>query len=148
MDSDEFDKRYMDAFTAVTVRLMLALDEAQKDLYALAATLLDEAERERARNKVYRLPTYIRSEPMSLHRREAERVFATADLQTGTKEERLAAIAATRKKVWEIADRAGDDADRIRYMTRRLDCSETELLNSECYPWNDDYDSAASYRKD
>jgi len=54
------------------------------------------------------------------------------------KQERLAAIAAIRRKIFEIADRAGDDAHTIRSMTRPLDCRERDVECSNYYPWNDD----------
>ena len=145
MQVDEFNKRYLDALTQLSIRVMTARESIQRELYALAATLPVEADRERAEQKVYDLPGYVKSdlEPMSLERLEADLVWAKADLHTGTKEEQLAAIAALRKKIFEIADRAGEDAHRIRYMTRPLDGAEDELINSRFYPWSDDYDPTA-----
>ena len=142
MDSAEFDRQYFDAFNALGTRLMTELLQAQRELQAMAQTLPDETARLRADEKVRQLPTYLQSmfEPTTLDRREAELVLATADHSTGTKEERLAAIDVTRKKIWAIADRAGEDAHQIRYMTRRLDTAETDILDSNYLPWNDDYD--------
>lgn len=142
MDSAEFDRQYFDAFNALGTRLMTELLQAQHELMTLAETLPDEAARLNAEQKVHELPTYLQPmfEPMTLERREAQQVLANADLTTGTKQERLAAIAATRRKIFEIADRAGDDAHTIRYMTRPLDCTERDIEYSNYYPWNDDYD--------
>ncbi|TCM41135.1 hypothetical protein [Kribbella sp. VKM Ac-2568] len=142
MDSAEFNRRYFDAFNTLGTRLMTDLLQTQRDLQALAKTLPDEAARLDAEEKVHELPTYLQPmfDPMTLDRREAELVLDAADHTTGTKEERLAAIDATRKKIWAIADRAGEDAHQIRYMTRRLDTAETDILDSNYLPWNDDYD--------
>lgn len=111
MDSTEFDRRYFAAFEALGTRLMTELWQAQHELQTLAKSLPAEADRLRADEKVHQLPAYFPSifEPMSVERREAQLVLAAADHTTGTKQERLAAIAATRRKVFEIADRAGDD---------------------------------------
>ncbi|MFC5261055.1 hypothetical protein ACFPJ1_02940 [Kribbella qitaiheensis] len=142
MDSAEFDRQYFDAFNTLGTRLMTELLQAQRELQATAQTLTDETARLRADEKVRQLPTYLQSmfEPTTLDRREAELVLAAADHSTGTKEERLAVIDATRKKIWAIADRAGEDAHQIRYMTRSLDTAETDILDSNYLPWNDDYD--------
>jgi hypothetical protein len=144
MDSTDFDRQYFATFQALETRLMTELWQAQHELQTLAKTLPAEADRLRAEEKILQLPTYFQSifEPMSVERREAQLVLATADHTTGTKQERLAAIAATRRKIFEIADRAGDDAHRIRYMTRPLDCSERDIEDGSYYPWNDDYDPA------
>jgi hypothetical protein len=142
---EEFNKRYLDALTELSIRVMTARESIQRELYALAAALPVGADRERAEQKVYDLPGYVKSdlEPMSLERLEADLALAKAEISKGTKEEQLAAIAATRRKIFEIADRAGEDAHRIRYMTRPLDSAEQDLLDSRFFPWNDDYDPTA-----
>ncbi|MEU8225446.1 hypothetical protein [Kribbella sp. NPDC048915] len=66
---------------------------------------------------------------------EALRVLESADLERGTREERLAAFARVRREIWAIADRAGSDSIAIRALTRGLESSE-QLL-AEGAPWDD-----------
>ncbi|MEV8378260.1 hypothetical protein AB0P21_36320 [Kribbella sp. NPDC056861] len=140
MLGDEFGTQYMKAFDTLQLTVMEHLLVTQRELQTLASTVTDDAERERAFEKVHRLPEYFGLKPASLERLEAEIVLQSADLQSGTREERLAAISAVGRKIQEIADRAGDDAHQIRYMTRRLDAMERDIEFSNYLPWSDDYD--------
>jgi hypothetical protein len=59
---------------------------------------------------------------------EAGQVSAGAYNAGGTVEERIAAIAEARRKIWEIADRApADEEPHIRAMTRVLEHLENNL---------------------
>ncbi|MEV6271043.1 hypothetical protein AB0L64_28030 [Kribbella sp. NPDC051936] len=66
---------------------------------------------------------------------EALRVLESADLEQGSRQERLAAFARAREEIWAIADRAGSDSTAIRALTRGLESSE-ELL-AEGAPWDE-----------
>lgn len=66
---------------------------------------------------------------------EALGVLAEGDFESGSREERLAALAEARRRIWEIADRAGDDSVTIRGLTRGLERSEEILI--EGLPWSD-----------
>lgn len=66
---------------------------------------------------------------------EALRVIDEGKFDEGTREERLAAFDEARKKIWAIADRAGADSDKIRYLTRRFEAIELHL--EEGLPWED-----------
>lgn len=59
----------------------------------------------------------------------------SADFDSGTIEERLAALAAARRQIWAIADRAGADSLAIRALTRGLESSENLLTDGA--PWDD-----------
>ena len=66
---------------------------------------------------------------------EALRVLESADLDSGSREERLAAFARAREEIWAIADRAGSDSVAIRALTRGLESSEEWL--AEGAPWDE-----------
>ncbi|MEU4607983.1 hypothetical protein AB0F43_33805 [Kribbella sp. NPDC023972] len=66
---------------------------------------------------------------------EALRVLEEGDFESGSVEERLAALREARRRIWAIADRAGDDSVTIRGLTRGLERSE-EIL-TEGLPWSD-----------
>ncbi|MFF0342046.1 hypothetical protein [Kribbella sp. NPDC004875] len=66
---------------------------------------------------------------------EALRVLDSADLEHGTREERLAAFARARQEIWAIADRAGSDSTAIRALTRGLESSEQLLADGA--PWDE-----------
>jgi hypothetical protein len=66
---------------------------------------------------------------------EALRVLDEADFESGTTEERLAALAEARRRIWEIADRAGADSVTIRGLTRGLERSEEMLTGG--LPWSE-----------
>ena len=66
---------------------------------------------------------------------EALRVLDEADFDSGTTEERLAALTEARRRIWAIADRAGSDSVTIRGLTRGLERSEEAL--TEGLPWSD-----------
>ncbi|MEV0791309.1 hypothetical protein [Kribbella sp. NPDC050459] len=66
---------------------------------------------------------------------EALRVLDSADLERGTKAERLAEFARARREVWAIADRAGADSIAIRGLTRGLEASER--WPAEGAPWGE-----------
>jgi hypothetical protein len=145
MLGDEFSLHYVRAFQALQVKVMTELLQAQRELQALAGSVSDEADRSYALGRVHLLAEDFGLEPMSLERREAEIVLYSTDHHAGTRAEQLVAIASTRKKIWEIADRAGEDAPAIRYMTRALDGMEHDIEFSSSYPWNDDYNPRDDY---
>ncbi|GAB3835301.1 hypothetical protein [Kribbella italica] len=61
---------------------------------------------------------------------EAGRIHESAYPVQGTVAEQIAALEAARRKIWQIADRAGEDeAPHIRAMTRVLEHLEEELRN-------------------
>jgi uncharacterized membrane protein YccC len=66
---------------------------------------------------------------------EALRVLDSADLENGTRDERLAAFARARQEIWAIADRAGSDSTAIRALTRGLESSEQLLADGA--PWDE-----------
>jgi hypothetical protein len=66
---------------------------------------------------------------------EALRVLDEADFESGTVDERLAALREARRRIWAIADRAGADSVTIRGLTRGLERTEEDL--TEGLPWSD-----------
>ena len=66
---------------------------------------------------------------------EALRVVDEADFESGTTEERVAALTEARRRIWAIADRAGADSVAIRVLTRGLERSEEILIDG--LPWSD-----------
>ncbi|MET9316535.1 hypothetical protein ABZX12_32350 [Kribbella sp. NPDC003505] len=60
---------------------------------------------------------------------EALAIIDESSLETGTRDDRLAAYASARERIWDIADRAGADSGAIRGLTRGLETSEQYLVN-------------------
>ena len=65
---------------------------------------------------------------------EALQLLADADFESGTTEQRLAALRDARRRIWAIADRAGADSVTIRGLTRGLERSEEILTDG--LPWS------------
>ncbi|HZX07370.1 hypothetical protein [Kribbella sp.] len=65
----------------------------------------------------------------------ALRVLESAELERGTREERLAEFARAREEIWALADRAGSDSTAIRALTRGLESSEEFLADGA--PWDE-----------
>jgi hypothetical protein len=66
---------------------------------------------------------------------EALTILNDPDLGAGTTQEQVAKISAARRRVFELADRAGASGARVRGLTRMLDDREEQLTHP--FPWPD-----------
>ncbi len=67
------------------------------------------------------------NEPKSPEMLEALKILDELDIRSGTAQEKLAVLAAARKRIWAIADRAGADSESIRRLVRGLESHERVL---------------------
>lgn len=143
MEFNEFNRQYKLSRASLIAGNTTDLDGVQTQLRALADALTGN-DQEAAVRLTDRLPAAIAAaqepppEP-SPEMLEAVRIIEDGKFHEGTREERLAAYDAARKKIWAIADRAGADSDRIRYLTRRFESTEQHL--EEGLPWDAPQDS-------
>ncbi|WP_112236964.1 hypothetical protein [Kribbella monticola] len=138
MDFNEFNRQYKLSRASLIAGETTDIAGVQAQLRLLADALA-ASDHEVAAKLIDRLPSAVAAaqEPppeRSPEMLEALRIIDGANFVDGTREERLAAYAEARKQIWAIADRAGADSDRIRYLTRRFE--STELYLEEGYPWD------------
>ncbi len=142
MEFERFKQEYVAAREELTAGTISDVAGVRTQLREMAATLTDETDRRVAEGLIEQLTA---AEPapsgQSPEMAEALRVLDSADFDSGTKEQRLAALTAARQQIWTIADRAGQDSSAIRGLTRGLEKSE-ELL-TEGPPWGDDQPAGA-----
>jgi hypothetical protein len=139
MDFNEFRRQYKLSRASLIAGKTTDLDGVQTQLRQLADELTGN-DQEVARKLIDGIPALVAAaqEPppeSSPEMLEARQIIDEAKFDEGTREERLAAYDGARKKIWAIADRAGADSDRIRYLTRRFE--STELHLEEGLPWDD-----------
>ncbi|QNE17574.1 hypothetical protein F1D05_06210 [Kribbella qitaiheensis] len=143
MDFNEFNRQYKLSRASLIAGETTDLPAVQTHLRELADEV-SGSDRQIARKLIDGLPALVAavqesSSSSSAEMAEAQQVLNDGKFDEGTREERLAAFADARKKIWAIADRAGADSDRIRYLTRRFE--STELYLEEGYPWESPPDS-------
>ncbi|GAA0614455.1 hypothetical protein HPO96_26130 [Kribbella sandramycini] len=139
MEFERFTREYAVARTELESGRLTDVGEIKAQLQELAAQLETATDREVAAGLIARLAAPENSE-QSPELKSALRVLDEADFTSGTPEQRLAALAAARRQIWAIADRAGADSGAIRGLTRGLERSE-ELLTDD--PWNNPSPSGA-----
>jgi hypothetical protein len=144
MDLNEFNRQYKLSRARLLTGETTDVDSAQAELRAVADALAGR-EQEVATKLIDLLPAAVAAaqEPppeRSPEMLEALRVIDETNFVDGTREERLAAFAEARKRIWAIADRAGADSDRIRWITRGFECTEKYL--EEGLPWEQPLDSS------
>ncbi|MFD7157395.1 hypothetical protein ACFV9C_22540 [Kribbella sp. NPDC059898] len=137
MDREQFRREYVAAWDGLVAGRLTDLAAAQAQLRESAATLERESERESAERLIGKLAKAVQPPPpgQSPEMTEALQMLNVADFKSGTKEERLAALAAARKQIWAIADRAGADSEKIRWLSRGLEASEDMLTDPA--PWDE-----------
>jgi hypothetical protein len=145
MDLKTFEEQFNARRWLLIDQVMDVLVEAQEDVYELIPELVDEDDRRRATELVEQMADVI---PPFLERRSRARALAEQTLQKSCegargREEKLAAIAAARKRIWQLAAEAGDEGLSIGAMTRSLDCTESELEHGGS-PWSEEV--AESYQ--
>ncbi|WP_328992477.1 hypothetical protein OG394_39455 [Kribbella sp. NBC_01245] len=129
----EFNHRYSAAKDELRDNGGAGLAAAQADLRALLPQLPTERDRAVASALIDGLPAAIVPPPppsaLYLEALEIERAaFAFA----GSNEDRAAAIAEARRRIWEIADRAApDESSNIRALTRPLEHIEESLTDPQ-----------------
>jgi hypothetical protein len=136
MEFHEFNQAYRIARARLRTGETSDLEAEQQRLQALVASLPTEHDQQVARSLIATLPEDTAPPPPpSPEMTEALQIQDSAFFAGGTKEERLAVLADARKKIWEIADRAGKDSASIRGLTRMLEHKENSL--TEDLPWED-----------
>lgn len=136
MEFHEFNDDYTVTRERLRAGKLTDVAAEQQRLLALVPQLVDSNHQQVARNLIAALPdSTAPAAPPSPEMAEALQIQDTAFYAGGTKEEKLAALAAARKKIWEIADRAGEDSAQIRGLTRMLEHRENDL--AEDLPWAD-----------
>jgi hypothetical protein len=136
MEFHEFNQAYRIARARLRTGETSDLEAEQQRLQALVASLPTEHDQQVARSLIATLPEDTAPPPPpSPEMTEALQIQDSAFFAGGTKEERLAVLADARKKIWEIADRAGKDSASIRGLTRMLEHRENDL--AEGLPWDD-----------
>ncbi|MFG1816569.1 hypothetical protein ACGFIF_22625 [Kribbella sp. NPDC049174] len=142
MEFERFKQEYVAAREELSAGSIPDVAGVQAQLREMAATLSDETDLRVAEGLIEQLTAATPTDSgQSPEMAEALRVLDTADFDTGTKEQRLAALTAARQQIWAIADRAGRDSGAIRGLTRGLEKSE-ELL-TEGPPWADEETAGA-----
>ncbi len=116
----EFNLQFNTARTVIEKGGQLA---EQEERLRQLVPLMDEDERAWANDMIEMLPELTAPPPPpSPLMLEAMEISQAAAAKRGTREEMRAEIAAARKKIWEIADRAPkDEGAHIRGITRSLD---------------------------
>jgi hypothetical protein len=142
MDFEAFQKQLFARRWLLLDQVLDVVVEAQEDLHELVHELPSADDRRRATELVEHLADTL---PRSLEPRSRARMLAEQTLRkmfdgTRGREEMLTAVAAARKKVWEIAETAGDEKNAIQWMTRPLDCTERDLRD-DTTPWSAEYES-------
>ncbi len=130
MDIREFNVAYNSAKRRLRADRGADVGEQQARLTELVPMLATEDDRQTAMNLIARLPQRARpSQPDSPQWTEAVRIQGEAFFGGGSTEERLARLAAARKRIWEIAEHAGTDGPSIRGLTRTLEHLEESLTD-------------------
>ena len=129
MDVPEFNLEFNVARTRVRNAGGNSVEEEKQRLRDLVPQLAEE-ERAWANRMIERLPELAAPPaPPSQLMLKALEIQRAAFAKRGTREEMIAALAAARKEIWEIADSAPDENDgaQIGGLTRMLDHLEEGL---------------------
>lgn len=111
-------------------------EEEQARLRELVSQLATEDDRRWAANLVEELPKHAAPPARSPLYVEALKIQDAAFHSGGSDDERITAIVAARRQIWDIADRAPhDESADIRALTRIVEHLEDGLRNS---PWEAD----------
>ena len=136
MEYEQFTREYAAARQELESGGLTDVAGVQSQLHELAAQLSTATDRQTAAELIDRLTApATTADERSPEMAEALRVLDSADFTGGSREERLAALAAARREIWAIADRAGADSNAIRGLTRGLETSENLLTDK--LPWDD-----------
>ncbi|TDD41960.1 hypothetical protein E1263_42365 [Kribbella antibiotica] len=133
MEYEEFKRKYVAGFEELLADRPADLDKVKDRLRSLVPQL-PAADQPSASRLIDKLALPETPAGQSAEMAEALDLLNKADFERGTVEERLAVYAATRRALWEIADRAGDDSEEIRRFSRGLETSENYLADP---PWDD-----------
>ncbi|MEV6287518.1 hypothetical protein [Kribbella sp. NPDC051770] len=136
MDSLTFRNQLLARQILLGEQLAELLVQAQEDLYEVLPELETEDERREAAALVQEMPQSLASylKPRSRARMLAEQAISKALPGAIGIDQKLAGIESARKRVWELAETAGEEANEIRWMTRGFDCTERDLRDDEV-PW-------------
>ncbi|TDU82512.1 hypothetical protein EV138_7406 [Kribbella voronezhensis] len=139
MDFNEFQRQYKLSRASLIAGDTTDINGVQTHLRHLAGDLTD-TELAAATKLINGLPALIANlqeddAKRSPEMREALRIIAEGRFDDGTVDERSAALADVRKRIWAIADRAGADSSQIRNLTRGLESDERALELGP--PWSD-----------
>ncbi|MET7281543.1 hypothetical protein ABZS29_25130 [Kribbella sp. NPDC005582] len=131
MQFHEFNNAFVTAKRQIQRQGLDAVAPAEEKLRALLPQLESDDDRRVAGNLIKRLPQYaVPPPPPSPLMVEAMEIERAAFEAGGTAEERTALMAAARRQIFEIADRApADEAPAIRGLTRVLEHIEDTLRN-------------------
>jgi hypothetical protein len=145
MDLKAFEEQFRARRWLLIDQVVDVLIEAQEDVYGLIPELLSEDDRRAATELVEQMADVIPRflEPSSRARRLAEQTLQKSCEGARGRDEKLAAIAKARKRIWQLAGEAGDEEVSIGAMTRSLDCTQTELEYGG-NPWSEEV--AESYQ--
>jgi hypothetical protein len=135
MDFERFKQEYVAARQELESGELADAADVQAQLHVLAAQLTSGVDRQIAEGLIEKLGTVAAPRGQSPEMTQALQILDAADFTSGTKNERLAALAAARQQIWAIADRAGQDSTAIRGLTRGLESSENLLTDG--MPWDD-----------
>ncbi|TDU82514.1 hypothetical protein EV138_7408 [Kribbella voronezhensis] len=146
MDFNEFNRQYKLSRASLIAGDTTDLDAVQTHLRTLAAALTGN-DQEVAHKLIHRLPATVAAAqapppPPSPEMLEARRIVNEGKFDEGTREERLAALAEARRRIWELADRGTADSVQIRSLSRGLETSEDIL--EEGLPWDPPPDNRGS----
>lgn len=140
MDFNEFNRQYKLSRASLIAGETTDLDAVQTHLRQLADEVAG-SDQQFAHKLIDGLPALVTavqessSSPQSPEMAEALQILKAGKFDEGTVEERLAALADARKRIWAIADRAGADSVKIRGLTRGLESTEQALELGP--PWSD-----------
>jgi len=127
MDFEQFKREYVAARAEVEAGGLTDVTAVRTQLREMADTLAGGTDRQVAYGLIEQLATRQPPADQSPEMAEALHILDSTDFESGTTEERLAAIATARRRIWAIADRAGHDSNAIRALTRGLETSENLL---------------------
>ncbi|NIK58052.1 hypothetical protein [Kribbella shirazensis] len=135
MEFEQFKREYVAARAEVDAGELVDVAAVRARLRELAAGLTADTDRGVAYGLIEQLGTAEAPDDQSPEMKQALHILDSTVFETGTTEERLAAIGDARRRIWALADRAGQDSNAIRALTRGLET--TENLLTEGAPWDD-----------
>ncbi|TDD51877.1 hypothetical protein E1263_29730 [Kribbella antibiotica] len=129
MQFSEFNNAFSAARRRIRREGSDAIAPAEEQLQAMAPELESEEDRRVAASLIQKLPQYaLPPRPRSALMHEALLVERAAYEAAGSVEERIAAMAEARRRIFEIAERApADEAPGIQALTRVIEHLEDDL---------------------